>query len=63
MCPISVKGPEILDKYVGESERTIRNLFELARDNAPSVVFIDELDAIAPNRGGYAGSNDYLMTV
>ncbi|MFC6765193.1 AAA family ATPase [Natrinema soli] len=53
---ISIKGPELLNKYVGESERGIREIFEKARTNAPTVVFFDEIDAIAAERGG--GSTD-----
>ncbi|MDN5358926.1 MAG: transitional endoplasmic reticulum ATPase, partial [Candidatus Diapherotrites archaeon] len=49
---ISVKGPEVLSKWVGESERAIREIFTKARQAAPCVVFIDEIDAIAPRRGG-----------
>jgi len=49
---ISIKGPELLNKYVGESERGIREIFEKARVNAPTVVFFDEIDAIAAERGG-----------
>ncbi|NPA76152.1 MAG: CDC48 family AAA ATPase [Candidatus Diapherotrites archaeon] len=49
---ISVKGPEILSKWVGESEKAIREIFTKARQAAPCVVFIDEIDAIAPRRGG-----------
>ena len=52
---ISVDGPELLDRYVGESERFVRQLFETAQEEAPSVVFIDEIDAIGGNRGGYTG--------
>ena len=48
---ISVKGPEILNKWVGESERAIRDIFRKARQSAPCVIFFDELDAIAPVRG------------
>jgi transitional endoplasmic reticulum ATPase len=48
---ISVAGPEILDRYVGESEAAIRDLFERARQTAPTVVFLDEIDAIASARG------------
>ena len=47
---ILVNGPELLDKYVGESERKIRSLFERARSCAPCLIFFDEFDAIAPNR-------------
>ncbi|ALG83027.1 AAA family ATPase [Halanaeroarchaeum sulfurireducens] len=53
---ISVKGPEILDKWVGESERAIRDIFETARQHAPSVVFFDEVDAISPRRGDEGGT-------
>jgi transitional endoplasmic reticulum ATPase len=48
---VRVNGPEILDRYVGESEAAIRELFERARQAAPSIVFLDELDAIASQRG------------
>ncbi|RLE58543.1 MAG: AAA family ATPase, partial [Thermoprotei archaeon] len=48
---VSIKGPEIFSKWVGESERAIRELFRKARQVAPSVVFIDEIDSIAPMRG------------
>ncbi|KAK4533091.1 hypothetical protein CCYA_CCYA15G3948 [Cyanidiococcus yangmingshanensis] len=56
---ISVKGPELLDKYVGESERAVRRLFQRARASAPCVIFFDELDALAPRRafGGFNVSN------
>ncbi len=49
---ISVKGPELLDKYVGESEQGVRDVFAKARENAPTVVFFDEIDALASERGG-----------
>ena len=49
---ISVKGPELLDKFVGESERAVREVFERARQTAPTIVFFDEIDALAPERGG-----------
>lgn len=49
---ISVKGPEILNKYVGESERSVRQLFSRARSSAPCVIFFDEIDAICPKRSG-----------
>jgi transitional endoplasmic reticulum ATPase len=48
---ISVAGPELIDKYVGESEEAVRELFDRARQTAPTIVFIDELDAIAGRRG------------
>jgi len=54
---LSIKGPEVFSKWVGESERAIRELFRKARQVAPAVVFIDEVDALAPMRGlGYADS-------
>ena len=48
---ISIRGPEVLSKWVGESERAIRETFRRARQAAPCVVFFDEIDAIAPKRG------------
>jgi transitional endoplasmic reticulum ATPase len=47
----AVKGAELLDKYVGESERAVRELFRRAADAAPALVFLDEVDALAPRRG------------
>jgi transitional endoplasmic reticulum ATPase len=52
---ISIKGPELLNKYVGESEKGVREVFEKARSNAPTVVFFDEIDSIAGKRGQQAG--------
>jgi transitional endoplasmic reticulum ATPase len=49
---ISIKGPEFLSKWVGESEKAVRETFRKARQAAPSVVFLDEIDSIAPSRGG-----------
>ena len=49
---LSVKGAELLSKWVGESERAVRELFRRAREAAPSIVFLDEVDALAPVRGG-----------
>ncbi|MDW8034063.1 MAG: CDC48 family AAA ATPase [Nitrososphaerota archaeon] len=48
---ISIKGPEVFSKWVGESERAIREVFRKARLAAPSIIFLDEVDAIAPRRG------------
>ena len=48
---IAVKGAELLTKWVGESERAVRELFRRARDAAPTIVFLDEVDALAPPRG------------
>ena len=53
---ILVKGPELLNKWVGESERGVRKIFEKARQTAPTIIFFDELDAIAPKRGLELGS-------
>ncbi|MFW6040260.1 MAG: CDC48 family AAA ATPase [Thermoplasmatota archaeon] len=53
---ISVKGPEVLSKWVGESEKAIREIFKKARQAAPSIVFLDELDALAPDRGNESES-------
>jgi transitional endoplasmic reticulum ATPase len=54
---ISVKGPELISKWVGESEKGIREVFRKARQSAPCVVFFDELDAIAPRRRGSEGDS------
>ncbi|EMR73685.1 AAA family ATPase, CDC48 subfamily [Thermoplasmatales archaeon SCGC AB-539-N05] len=54
---ISIKGPEVLSKWVGESEKAVRELFKKARQVSPTIVFLDELDAIAPRRGMYSGSH------
>jgi transitional endoplasmic reticulum ATPase len=54
---ISIKGPEIFSKWVGESEKAIREVFRKARTAAPAIIFFDELDAIVPRRGlGYSDS-------
>jgi ribosome biogenesis ATPase len=52
---ISVKGPELLNKFVGESERAVRTLFLRAEASSPCVIFFDELDALCPKRGGEGG--------
>lgn len=49
---ISIKGPEVLSKWVGDSEKAVREIFRKARLAAPTIIFIDELDSIAPVRGG-----------
>ncbi len=56
---ISIKGPEFLSKWVGESEKAVRETFRKARQAAPSVVFLDEIDSIAPSRGG-ASSDSHV---
>jgi transitional endoplasmic reticulum ATPase len=58
---ISVKGPELLNRWVGESERGVREIFRKARQAAPCIIFFDEIDAIAPPRG--SGNNDVTERV
>jgi len=60
---ISVKGPEVLSKWVGESEKAVREIFQRAREAAPCIIFFDELDAIAPRRGLHtdAGVTDRIV--
>lgn len=58
---ISVKGPELLNRWVGESERGVREIFRKARQAAPCIIFFDEIDAIAPPRGG--SNNDVTERV
>jgi transitional endoplasmic reticulum ATPase len=57
---ISIKGPELLSKWVGESERGVRDVFHKARQAAPCIIFMDELDSIVPTRS--AGSSDSQVT-
>ncbi|KAI0051505.1 AAA family ATPase [Auriscalpium vulgare] len=61
---VAVRGPELLNKYVGESERAVRELFRRARAAAPSVVFFDEIDALAASRSSNtdSGSHDGVLT-
>ncbi len=54
---ISIKGPELLSKWVGESEKGVREIFRKARQAAPCIIFFDELDAIAPTRGDHGDSH------
>ncbi len=60
---ISIKGPEVLSKWVGESEKAIREIFRKARETAPCIIFFDELDSIAPRRGVHtdAGVTDRIV--
>jgi transitional endoplasmic reticulum ATPase len=57
---ISIKGPEVLSKWVGESEKAVREVFKKAKQAAPTIVFLDEIDALAPRRG--MGSGDSQVT-
>ena len=57
---ISIKGPELLSKWVGESEKGVREIFRKARQAAPCIIFLDEIDSIAPARG--SGSSDSHVT-
>ncbi|XP_003477137.2 ATPase family gene 2 protein homolog A isoform X2 [Cavia porcellus] len=55
---LSIKGPELMNKYVGESERAVREIFRKARAVAPSIIFFDELDALAVERGSSSGAGN-----
>lgn len=57
---ISIKGPELLSKWVGESEKGVREVFRKARQAAPCIIFFDEVDAIAPRRGGGLGADSHV---
>ena len=57
---ISIKGPELLSKWVGESEKGIREIFRKARQAAPCIIFLDEIDSLAPSRG--SGGSDSNVT-
>lgn len=56
----SVKGPELLNMYIGESEANVRRVFQRARDARPCVVFFDELDSVAPKRGNQGDSGGVM---
>ena len=56
----SVKGPELLNMYIGESEANVRRVFQRARDANPCVIFFDELDSIAPKRGNQGDSGGVM---
>jgi transitional endoplasmic reticulum ATPase len=60
---IAIRGPELLSKWVGESEKAIREVFRKAKQASPSIIFLDELDAIAPRRGGYSGGSHVMEGV
>jgi transitional endoplasmic reticulum ATPase len=54
---ISIKGPELLSKWVGESEKAVREIFKKARQTAPTIIFFDEIDALVPRRGTGSDTN------
>lgn len=56
----SVKGPELLNMYIGESEANVRRVFQRARDAKPCVIFFDELDSVAPKRGNQGDSGGVM---
>jgi peroxin-6 len=56
----SIKGPELLNMYIGESEANVRRVFQRARDARPCVVFFDELDSVAPKRGNHGDSGGVM---
>jgi len=60
---ISVKGPELLSKWVGESEKGVRDIFRKARQASPAIIFFDEVDALVPKRGMYVGSSHVTESV
>jgi len=60
---IAVKGPELLSKWVGESEKGVREIFRKARQASPSIIFFDEIDALVPKRGSYMGSSHVTESV
>ena len=60
---LSVKGPELINMYVGQSEANVRSIFATARSSAPCVVFFDELDSLAPNRGQSGDSGGVMDRV
>ena len=59
---VHVAGPELLDKYVGESEKAVREVFDRARQAAPSIVFFDEIDAIAAKRGEASDTSERVVS-
>lgn len=60
---ISVKGPELMSKWVGESEKGVREIFRKARLASPSIIFFDEIDALVPKRGSYEGSSHVTESI
>jgi transitional endoplasmic reticulum ATPase len=60
---IAIKGPEIFSKWVGESERAVREIFRKARQAAPSIIYFDEIDAISAGRGSYESTHTFASIV
>jgi len=60
---ISVKGPELISKWVGESEKGIREIFRKARQAAPSIIFFDEIDSLVPKRGAFSDATHVTESV
>ncbi|MFX1237557.1 MAG: CDC48 family AAA ATPase [Promethearchaeota archaeon] len=60
---ISIKGPEIFSKWVGESEKAVREIFRKARQAAPTIIYFDEIDAITAGRGEYQGAHTFASIV
>ena len=60
---IAIKGPEIFSKWVGESERAVREIFRKARQAAPSIIYFDEVDAISAGRGSYESTHTFASIV
>lgn len=60
---MSVKGPELLNMYIGESEKQVRDVFKRARASKPCVIFFDEIDALAPSRGAGNDSGGVMSRV
>ncbi|MCQ2069527.1 MAG: CDC48 family AAA ATPase [archaeon] len=57
----SIRGPEFIGKYYGESENKLRSIFETAEKNSPSILFLDEIDSIAPNRNNVYGEQEHRI--
>merc|ERR1712160_154738 len=55
---IRVSGSELVQKYIGEGARLVRELFVMAKQNAPSIIFMDEIDSIGQSRGGGGGDSE-----
>ena len=60
---IAVKGPELLSKWVGESEKGVREIFRKARQASPAIIFFDEIDALVPKRGSFQGASHVTESV